>query len=39
MGVRDSLSDIGASVAHFFSMAGTGYGQSFFAQNELSNLP
>jgi phosphopentomutase len=39
MGVRDSLSDIGASVAHFFSMAGTGHGRSFFAQDELSNLP
>jgi len=39
MGVRDSLSDIGASVAHFFGMAGTGHGRSFFAQDELSNLP
>ena len=39
MGVRDSLSDIGASVAHFFGMTGTGHGRSFFAQDELSNLP
>ena len=39
MGVRDSLSDIGASVALFFGMDGTGHGRSFLAQDELSNLP
>lgn len=38
MGVRDSLSDIGASVAHFFGIDGTGHGRSFFAHDELSNL-
>ncbi|MBE1423517.1 phosphopentomutase [Desulfomicrobium macestii] len=38
MGVRDSLSDIGASVAHFFGIDGTGHGRSFFAQDELSNI-
>ena len=38
IGVRDSLSDIGASVAHFFGIDGTGHGRSSFAQDELSNI-
>lgn len=38
IGVRDTLSDIGASVAHFLGMAGTGHGRSFFVDDELTNL-
>ena len=34
MGVRDTFSDIGASVAHFLGMAGTGHGRSFFVEDE-----
>ena len=39
IGVRDTLADIGASVAHFFGLAGTGYGRSFLDETELRNLP
>lgn len=38
IGVRDSLADIGASAAHFLGLPGTGYGRSFFDENELTNL-
>ena len=38
IGVRDTLSDIGASVAHFLGLAGTGHGRSFFDEDELTNL-
>jgi phosphopentomutase len=38
LGIRDSLADIGASVAHFLGFAGTGHGQSFFTEDELLNL-
>ena len=38
LGVRETLADIGESVAHFFGMAGTGHGRSFFDGNALSNL-
>lgn len=36
MGIRDTFSDIGASVAHFLGMKGTGHGRSFFVENELT---
>lgn len=36
VGVRDTLADIGASVAHFLGMAGTGHGRSFFSEDELT---
>jgi phosphopentomutase len=39
LGVRDSLADIGASVAHFLGVAGTGHGRSFLAGLDLRNLP
>jgi phosphopentomutase len=35
IGVRDTLGDIAASVAHFLGIAGTGYGRSFFVEDEL----
>ncbi len=38
IGIRDTLSDIGASAAHFLGMAGTGYGRSFFVEDEFANL-
>jgi phosphopentomutase len=39
IGVRDTLADIGASLAHFLGVSGTGRGRSFFAQDEFSTLP
>ena len=36
VGVRDTLADVGASVAHFLGMAGTGHGRSFFVEDELT---
>jgi phosphopentomutase len=36
VGIRDTLGDIGASVAHFLGMAGTGHGRSFFSKDELN---
>ena len=39
LGVRDSLADIGASVAHFLGVDGTGHGRSFLAGLDLRNLP
>lgn len=38
IGIRDTLSDIGASAAHFLGMAGTGHGRSFFVEDELTTL-
>jgi phosphopentomutase len=38
LGIRDSLADIGASVAHFFGIPDSGPGRSFFSENELENL-
>jgi phosphopentomutase len=38
IGIRDTLSDIGASAAHFMGMAGTGHGRSFFVEDELTTL-
>jgi phosphopentomutase len=37
LGIRDSLADIGASVAHFLGFSGTGHGRSFFTEDELFN--
>lgn len=34
IGLRSSLADIGASVAHFFNVTGTGHGTSFLQDNE-----
>jgi len=38
IGIRDTLADIGASVAHFLGMAGTCSGRSFFVEDELTTL-
>jgi phosphopentomutase len=35
MGILGSLSDIGASVAHFLGIGGTGHGRSFLVDDEL----
>ena len=39
IGIRETLADIGASLAHFLGVSGTGRGQSFFARDEFSTLP
>jgi phosphopentomutase len=39
MGVRPSLADIGASVARFLGIEGTGHGHPFFAEDALRSLP
>ncbi len=39
IGVRDSLADIGASVAHFLGVDGTGHGQSFLGGTLPVNFP
>jgi phosphopentomutase len=39
LGVRDSLADIGASVAHFLGVDGTGHGQSFLGGTLPVNFP
>jgi len=38
LGVRESMADIGASVAHFLGLAGTGHGSSFFSREELETI-
>ncbi len=38
MGIRQSLADIGASVAHFFGLVGTGHGRSFLGGDDFHTL-
>jgi len=38
MGIRQSLADIGASVAHFFGLQGTGHGRSFLGGDDFHTL-
>ena len=38
MGRRQTLADIGASVAHFLDIAGTGFGQSFLTDEDISTF-
>lgn len=38
MGQRRTLADVGASVAHFLGIAGTGYGRSFLTEQEISTV-
>ena len=38
IGIRPSLADIGASIAHFLDIDGTGHGHSFIAEDDLRAL-